>query len=250
MDDKTWIDKPPLGYQEAQEPPPPPPPVLPPPPPPPERKFPRWILWLLGIGFGVVLCGAFGFLGYRLFQSGIFGLGGGGEPATPVLDGRALTQTALVESIEGALTEVIVASATLSPTETPAPDDTATMVPETPTDTPIPTSTVVPSPTVPTYTANQGLNCRTGPSTIYPDIRTLPAGQSAQIIARSVSPVDGVSVWYQVEIGGVMCFVSSGFGTVSGNVNDVPLVPAPPTPTPTHTPTSTPTSTVTPSPTP
>jgi hypothetical protein len=249
MDDKTWIDKPPLGYQDQQDPPPPPPPPLPPPPPPPERKFPRWIIWLLAGGFGIVFCGALGFFGYRLYQSGIFGLGGGTAPATQVMDDRALTQTALVESIEGALTEVVVASATLPPAATPVPTDTAAAT-EPPTQTAVPTSTLTPTPAVPTYTVSQGVFCRTGPSTIYPDVRTMEAGQSSQIFARSISPVDGVSVWYQVQVGGLLCFVSSGFGTVSGNLNEVPLIAAPPTPTPTRTPTATPTSTATPSPTP
>ena len=97
----------------------------------------------------------------------------------------------------------------------------------------------------PIFTAAQGGFCRLGPSTIYQEVRTMNAGEMQPILGQSISPVDGISVWWEVEINGLRCYISSGLGSVSGDTSGVPVRVAPPTPTPTptHTPTATPTAT-------
>ncbi|HUF39117.1 MAG TPA: hypothetical protein VMN57_11380 [Anaerolineales bacterium] len=245
--DDTYIEhpQPPRQPQPGYQPPPEPPPLPPmPPPPEPPGSERNWVPLAIVMGILiVVLCGIAGFGIWRLAQGGALPFGG---QATETEDLVSLTLTALVEDV---LDTVIF-------TDTPSPEPTATVeptaVPPTDTESPteISTNTQVPTPSVPTFTANQAINCRTGPSTIYQNVRTMEAGDPHPILAQSVSPVDGTSIWYQVEISGAQCFVSSGFGTVSGNASEIPTIPAPPTPTPTVTPTATATPTATPTPTP
>lgn len=116
-----------------------------------------------------------------------------------------------------------------------------------PTDTPEPTAVpATATPAVATFTLSQGAFCRAGPSGIYRDILAVDGGTVLPIKGKGISPVDNVSIWWQVEVGSTRCFISSVLGTTSGNLDSVPSVAAPPTPTPTVTPTATPTVTSTP----
>jgi hypothetical protein len=191
----------------------------------------------------VLLCGVAAFGIWRLIQNGTIPLG---NDQTETPDPVALTQTSLIEDVQDI--NLVTDTPTVQPTATVEP----TAAPPTDTEPPAetPTDTQVPTPSQPTFTASQAVFCRTGPSTIYQDVRTLEGGDSRPILGQSVSPVDGISIWYLVEIAGAQCYVSSGFGTVSGDTSDIPTIPAPPTPTPTSTPTMTPTPTSTPTPTP
>lgn len=238
--DNTFIEPPPPPrFQPPPEQPPLPP--MPPPPGPPggERN------WLpLGILMGLlilILCGLGGFGIWRLYQSGAFPAG---EEPTATDDPVALTQTALFEDVQDTVlfteTPTTAPSATLVPTAAPPTNTSAPSA--------VPSNTQVPTPTVPTFTASQAIFCRRGPSTIYQDIRTMQGGDTRPILGQSISPVDNISIWYLVEIDGAQCYVSSGFGTVNGNLSGVPTIPPPPTPTPTSTPTPTATPTATPTP--
>jgi hypothetical protein len=239
--DDTFIEQPSPGNQPPKpgyEPPPELPP-LPPMPPPPEPSGRNWVPLAIVMGLLiVVLCGIAAFGIYRLIQGGVL---------TPGLDDTEIpdiagSQTALVEEVTDVVlfteTATLQPSATLEPTAAPA---TLTTAP-----TSVPSDTAIPTPSEATFTASQAIFCRSGPSTIYPERRTMQDGQTLPILGKSVSPVDNVSVWYLVEIEGAQCFVSSGLGTVEGDLTDVPTIPAPPTPTPTPTPTATPTPTPTP----
>ncbi len=237
--DQTYIEQPPPP--RFQPPPEPPLPPMPPPPEPPGRER-NWIPLAIAMGILiVVLCGVAGFGIWRLVQSGAIPLGG---DSTEGPDPIALTQTALFEDVEDTVL--------FTDTPTSAPSATIEVTSALPTEpatvTPTPTDTQIPTPSVPTFTASQAIFCRKGPSTIYAEVRTMADGQTLPILGQSISPVDNVSVWYLVEIEGAQCYVSSGFGTVEGDLSDVPTIPAPPTPTPTLTPTPTATPTATPTP--
>ncbi len=114
---------------------------------------------------------------------------------------------------------------------------TLTITPETPTAT-VPTS--------PMLTTLTDLNVRGGPGTSYDLTGLLPSGTSAEIVGQGPN-----RQWWQIRFAPAV----DGFGWVSAdsafsnavNTENVPIVPAPPTPTgtPTQTPTQTPTSTPT-----
>jgi uncharacterized protein YraI len=120
-------------------------------------------------------------------------------------------------------------------TPTPSPTPTETSTPEPP------TATV---PTIPSLTTQTDLNVRQGPGTQYDLLGLLPSGASAEIIGRSE---DGQ--WWQIRFdpaGDGVGWVSSDPAFANAiNVDNVPVIPSPPTPTslPTDTPTSTATAT-------
>ena len=96
----------------------------------------------------------------------------------------------------------------------------------TPTFTPIilvavntPTATLAGS-TVP-FAAPSGdpLNCRTGPSTLFPAIAVLSPGQSTEIVAKNPE-----GTWWKVknpQLPGGFCWISAAFSTVTGDISGV-----------------------------
>ncbi|MBN1679662.1 MAG: SH3 domain-containing protein [Anaerolineae bacterium] len=84
---------------------------------------------------------------------------------------------------------------------------------------------------------NTNLNFRTGPSTKYTVIRTLPAGQEVPITGYAPGP-DGDGQWWQAQVGGQLGWLYANYTTQLGNCVAVPVAsyPALPTPTPTNTP--------------
>ncbi len=237
-DEDTWIEPKPQPPPGAEPPEPPLPPLPPPPDPSAGRSRPGL---LLGLGMGaliLVLCAVAAFAVYRLVAGGSFGPG----PSADDLQ----TQTA--EALEP------LPSATAPPTLPPQPTATSapTTLPPTETTGPEDSPTPPPPPTAsaPIFTAGQALFCRSGPSSVYPEVRTMNAGDATPILGQSVSPVDGFSIWWQVEVNDRLCFVSSDLGSVEGDLSGIPILAAPPTPTITPTPTVTPTATPTSTPTP
>jgi uncharacterized protein YraI len=123
----------------------------------------------------------------------------------------------------------------------PGPSPTAT---ELPTLTPTATATPMPTPEpgIATATANTDLNIRSGPSTAYPVLGLLRAGQSAQ-----VTGISGDGGWWQIVFTGAADergWIAAAY-TSAQNTGDVPVVQAPslpatPTPTPTPQPSPTP----------
>ncbi|MCB8985957.1 MAG: META domain-containing protein [Ardenticatenaceae bacterium] len=89
-------------------------------------------------------------------------------------------------------------------------------------------------------TARNGVNVRTGPGDVYPVIGVAPFGTQGRITGRSV---DGL--WWVVfapNAPNAQGWVSAQFINAT-NANNVPVIPAPPTPTPSNTATPTPTMT-------
>ena len=215
------------------------PPMPPAPEPPGKGGGRRWLLRELIIGLVVILVCLGG--GFALWQSARSGLLPMSIVPTITPNAEKLGLTAEALAAEQALlpTGTATPEPTLEPTATlPAPTDTAEPT-QPPTDTPVPTLAA------PVFTTAQALFCRQGPSATYDIGRALNEGQSFPIVGRSVSPVDGTSVWWQIDLGDRLCFVSEALGSASGDVDGLEVIPAPPTvtPTPTSTPTQTPTPT-------
>lgn len=101
----------------------------------------------------------------------------------------------------------------------------------------VPTVTGTPSGAVATVTMEQDqINVRGGPSTEYPVVGVLIAGQQVPALGRSVGG-DWVQIAYPGVAGGI-AWVYSPLVIVSGSL---PIVEPPPTPTPRTTPTVDPT---------
>lgn len=146
---------------------------------------------------------------------------------------------------------VAVSTATAVPaTATAAPiTDTPTSVVSTATPTTVPTSaptdTATPEPTAtvntqPRAVANQVINVRSGPGTMYPVVNQLAAGQPVDVLARNSD-----STWWQVDLGGgSLGWVAASVVEAAGALDVVALAQnIPPTPTPRPQPTPVPTNT-------
>lgn len=113
---------------------------------------------------------------------------------------------------------------------------------------PIPTNTAIPADGLPLMTTKVDLNVRRGPSTQYPIVTALRAGESAAIIGRSP---DGY--WWKIICpagysGECWSSARDQYSTAT-NAQNVPVAAVPPSPTATFTPTATATATLTPTPT-
>ncbi len=122
-----------------------------------------------------------------------------------------------------------------------------TAVPAVPTLSPVDTGTnactVTPNTTLP-------VNVREGPSAVFRPVAALSAGEALIVTGR-----DGLSDWYQVQIGDASGWVAASVTRLEGDCANleafairIPTLTPTPTPTPTATPTFTPTSTATPTP--
>jgi hypothetical protein len=100
--------------------------------------------------------------------------------------------------------------------------------------TPVPTLT--PAPILPTSTSSTpltgpiaraigDLNVRQGPATTYPTVGTLAPGEAVQIVGRSAD-----WNWWAIAYSGGAAWVFAGLTTTEGDVSQVPLVAAPPSP--------------------
>ncbi|MGH2523192.1 MAG: SH3 domain-containing protein [Anaerolineales bacterium] len=90
-----------------------------------------------------------------------------------------------------------------------------------------------------TLTINLPANVRSGPGTNYPVIASLEAGEAPTVIGR-----DTAANWFVIEIDAAdgQGWVSGQVGSLSGDPNDLPVVPAPPTPSATGAPAAGPTT--------
>jgi len=125
---------------------------------------------------------------------------------------------------------------TPKPTFTPTPDWTPTSIvfptftPVEPTATPEPTATEVPPTETPVpearLSASQNVNVRTGPSTAYPAIGRLGAGDSFVITGRN-----SAGDWLQFDFNGRSGWVTASLVTVTGPMDIVQVAQAPALPT-------------------
>jgi uncharacterized protein YgiM (DUF1202 family) len=135
------------------------------------------------------------------------------------------------QSSEGVIsTAKAYAEMTLQVTEQTPPPMRLTSSPPTPIDTPTSISTSTPE--IPIVTANQDANVRSGPSEDYPVIDLLFVGISAEIDGRYENIYYDPSTWWRIHrVGeGKDGWVWTGVLSVSGNIDDVPILIPPPLP--------------------
>lgn len=85
-----------------------------------------------------------------------------------------------------------------------------------------------PTPSSPVATFNQGVNLRRGPGTNFnPPISSYATGQTADILA-----INPAGDWYKVRGSNGEGWVFASLVSVSGDVDDLPRDPGPPTPVP------------------
>jgi len=138
------------------------------------------------------------------------------------------------------LVVLLVSACGSAPTATPAPKPTLAIptVPPTPlppTPTPLPpTPTPLPptlTPVPPQATAKQQTNARQGPGTLFTIVGKMPANTSVVVLGKSE---DGK--WFQVAFPDAIhpAWVPGEFVTVTGAVDQLPVVAVAPAPTPTR----------------
>ena len=104
------------------------------------------------------------------------------------------------------------------PTSTSSP-----AIPPSPTWTPSPT--LSPTPSAPQVTPKSNtVNCRSGPDVAYASLDTINSGQTAVITGRN----DNNTWWYVHDPNNTnqFCWVSASVSTTSGNLNNLPVIPA------------------------
>ena len=104
------------------------------------------------------------------------------------------------------------------PTSTSTP-----AIPPSPTLTPSPT--LSPTPSAPQLTPKSNtVNCRSGPDVAYASLDTFNSGQTAVITGRN----DNNTWWYVHDPNNTsqFCWVSASVSTTSGNLNNLPVIPA------------------------
>lgn len=136
--------------------------------------------------------------------------------------------------VAGTLTAV---AQTMQATDYMTPTETATI-----TFTPLPTVPPPPTPTevVVSLTMTGDTYCRKGPAAFYPSVTILKSGMIAEILGR-----DAYDYFVYVQTSEFTCWVSSEYGTISGDIAILPVFTPQPTAMPTHTVTPPATSTYT-----
>lgn len=109
---------------------------------------------------------------------------------------------------------------------------TTTNVPLIPTSTslppsPAPTAVVATfTPSGPFFIVNEGANCRVGPGTNYDKLTSFAPGIYLPLTGRNAD-----NSWWYVSTGSATCWIFGATGRTTGDVNALPVVAAPPTPT-------------------
>lgn len=73
-------------------------------------------------------------------------------------------------------------------------------------------------------------NCRQGPGVVYPVVNSVLPGKQVQVIGKSAD-----NAWWYGRVDNDQCFISNIAGVPSGDLNLLPVIPAPPAPVPTAT---------------
>ncbi len=131
-----------------------------------------------------------------------------------------------------------VVTVVMIPTQTLTPLPTATFTPSAtptppPTNTPLP-PTQTPTPVKPQVVAANVVNVRSGPGTNYPVVAQLPANLAVTVVGRN-----NQGSWWQIQGPDGSTGWVAGSVVQASNVDNVPVVAAPPPPVP-PTPTFTP----------
>src|SRR5512139_960497 len=151
------------------------------------------------------------------------------QPVTPnAYTAAVMTVTALAGTeAAGTPKPTVTLFATLPPPTVTASTNTSAPPPA--------QTSATPSGTV--FVTDVGANCRSGPGTNYDKIASFAQGTYIPIVGRKSD-----STWWVVRTGATNCWISGTTGHTSGPLDNIPVVPAPPTPTPVVTSTASPTS--------
>jgi len=126
---------------------------------------------------------------------------------------------------------------TTVPTATPTEAFTVTPTPLQPADTPAPSQPTAPvSSRVEGKVTSYGLNVRTGPGMAYPIVGGLSLGDSVEVVGKNTA-----GDWLQIAYNGREGWIAAAYTDLTGSLEAVPEVSAPPPPAPTPTPTAPPT---------
>ncbi len=98
-----------------------------------------------------------------------------------------------------------------------------------------PTATATPDGVIATVTDRAFQNVRSGPSTQFDVLGRLNEGEQARVIGANAS-----NTWVVIEFRGRQGWMSAPLLEIFGNLNTVPIIQSPPTPTPAFTPTPVP----------
>ena len=141
------------------------------------------------------------------------------QPVTPnAYTAAAMTVTALVATEQaGPPKPTVTLFATLPPPTTPANTNTSA---------PSPASQATTTPNGIFFVTDVGANCRTGPGTNYDKIASFVQGSFIPLVGRNTD-----STWWVVLTGNVNCWISATTGHTAGQIGNIPVVAAPPTPT-------------------
>jgi len=152
------------------------------------------------------------------------------SPATaqPVpLETQVAAAVAETMAVQTVIAKAVAGTLTAMPTATLIPTSTATPVPITSL---APTDTFTPSPSVPTAKVTITTNCRRGPTTAYDVLGILNAGESAQVVGRSL--LTDTMIIRLPSRPSVTCWLWTQNASVTGDISSLPIIPIPATPTP------------------
>ena len=142
---------------------------------------------------------------------------------TPTPEGQLINAPLFAQDVSASPTSAEVAAL---PTDTPTPPPPPT---DTPTPTPLPPT---PTPVPPMVVANQLVNVRSGPGTVYPVIGQAQAGQKFVVTGKNPK-----GSWWQIDFNGKTGWIVDSLVSKEGELADVQVVASiPPAPTPTPRP--------------
>ena len=91
-----------------------------------------------------------------------------------------------------------------------------------------PTDTLIPSPTIPLVSVSAATNCRTGPGRAYDRVLVVDVGITYEVIGKNTLD----NYWVIKMPNGGQCWLWGQYASTVGDVNDLPEMVPPPTPTP------------------
>lgn len=83
------------------------------------------------------------------------------------------------------------------------------------------------TPTGSYFVVDVGANCRAGPGTVYEVVTTFAAGTYLSLVGRNAD-----TTWWYILTGSTNCWISGSTGHTTGELNNLQVITAPPTPTP------------------
>jgi len=123
-------------------------------------------------------------------------------------------------------TATSIPTATTIPSQTPSPTPSATPIAsQTPTPSPLATITLTTTLEGASVTADQNVNCRWGPGTVFLHAGLFAEGETAHVDGRNYAKT---WLWIQQANTGAHCWVAASAVDILGDLESVPVVPTDP----------------------